>query len=891
MTSSEAQRKLPKRLNDAQAAIDTRLLDSLPDAAILTDIHGVILYWNASATRLFGWTSEQMVGRPYVERFPESVRGWMIAELGKRLEGLDWEGEYEDYRADGSRIWIHACVSRILNDSAEPVAILGISHDISKRKRTEAKLVESQRRLEEAQRIARLASWSWDPQSDRVWWSDAIYELFGLVPGEVEPSFEAFLELLHPDDRPVALERAKAVLEVGLTAHDMRLFKSDGSMIWIHSRARATRDAKGQVVRVEGTDQDITERKVAEQALRESEERYRNFVEHTLDGLMIHSSTGIILDVNTQACTMLGYTREELIGQTPFLFDVDLEHDQDCDILRGLVSGKLVVFESRHRRKDGSVFPVEIRLTPIRYQGKCTALALIRDLSHSHEAKWHREDRNRLWNHSPDMLLVANTSGVIQQVNPAWQRLLDWSEALLQGQHLLELVHADDVESVQAYLKQLVGDENQGRDVAPLQSAFAFRLRSRDGSYRSVSWSAIYVPMDEMLYGFARDITEQKRLEEQYRQSHKMEAIGKLAGGIAHDFNNLLTVISSYSDLLVARHDLSDETKDQLMSIREASDRAASLTAQLLAFGRKAIIEPRILDLNKSVEGAARLLRRVIGEDISIQMVLSSDLWQVTIDPVQLEQTLMNLAVNARDAMPRGGRLTLATSNTILPEATMPETLDCRLGQYVMLTIADTGTGMTDEVKSHLFEPFYTTKGIGKGTGLGLATVYGIVHQAGGVIHCESELGHGTTFRIYLPAVNATATVVDKSAPTIRRGQETILLVEDEQAVRQLAKLILEMHGYQVIDAACGADALQAAREHSGRIDLLLSDVVMPDLAGSELADQMRHLRTDLRVLYMSGYTDDAIVRKGVESAADAFLQKPFTPASLMQKVREVLES
>ncbi len=892
MTRPAAEAQERSRSHNPLSQIDTRLLDSLPDAAILTDVQGMIIYWNASATRLFGWTADQMIGVPYTCRYPENIRQWMIGEIAKRAAGVDWEGEYEDYRADGSRIWIYACVSRILNDAGEPIAILGISHDISKRKRTECKLLESQRRLEEAQRIARLASWSWDPRTHKVWWSDAIYELFGLLPGQVEPSFEAFLDLLHPQDRPVAIQRSRDIhAGLDMTAHDMRLIRPDGKLIWIHSRSRATRDASGNIVSIEGTDQDITERKLAEQALRESEERYRNFVEHTLDGLMIHAFDGSILDVNSQACQMLGYTRGELIGQTPFFFDCDLNQDRFSDLMQQLWDGNCVIFESRHRRKDGKLFPVEVRLRPIPFHGRPAALALIRNMSHSREAAWHREDRDRLWNHSPDMLLVADAAGVIKQINPAWRKLLGWELEQLFGQPLLELVHDEEKAVVADYLKQVVQSEPTKTGPASA-STVAFRLRARDGGFRSVSWNAIYVANEEMLYGFARDVTEQKRLEEQYRQSHKMEAIGQLAGGVAHDFNNLLTVIRSYSDLLLARCSRMDETAEQLLAIREASDRAAGLTAQLLAFGRKAIIEPKILDLNKSVEAAARLLRRLIGEDICLRTELQNDLWKVTIDPVQLEQTLMNLAVNARDAMPRGGDLLIRTCNYQVLPGQESEVNDCSPGAYVQLTVADNGLGMSAEVKRHLFEPFYTTKGVGKGTGLGLATVYGIVHQAGGVIHCDSQLGQGTAFRIYLPAMESFANTFEEIAPqTVLRGQETVLLVEDEQAVRQLAKMILEMHGYEVIEAACGAEALQAVKSHSGKIDLLLSDVVMPDLSGSDLADQVRLLRSQVRVLYMSGYTDDAIVRRGVASAADAFLQKPFTPASLTQKVREVLDN
>ncbi len=286
----------------------------------------------------------------------------------------------------------------------------------------------------------------------------------------MEPSFEAFLDLLHPQDRPVAIQRSRDIhAGLDMTAHDMRLIRPDGKLIWIHSRSRATRDASGNIVSIEGTDQDITERKLAEQALRESEERYRNFVEHTLDGLMIHAFDGSILDVNSQACQMLGYTRGELIGQTPFFFDCDLNQDRFSDLMQQLWDGNCVIFESRHRRKDGKLFPVEVRLRPIPFHGRPAALALIRNMSHSREAAWHREDRDRLWNHSPDMLLVADAAGVIKQINPAWRKLLGWELEQLFGQPLLELVHDEEKAVVADYLKQVVQSEptKTGRRARP----------------------------------------------------------------------------------------------------------------------------------------------------------------------------------------------------------------------------------------------------------------------------------------------------------------------------------------------------------------------------------------------------------------------------------------
>jgi nitrogen-specific signal transduction histidine kinase/ActR/RegA family two-component response regulator len=389
--------------------------------------------------------------------------------------------------------------------------------------------------------------------------------------------------------------------------------------------------------------------------------------------------------------------------------------------------------------------------------------------------------------------------------------------------------------------------------------------------------------------GIQADVTARRALEDQLRHAQKMEAIGQLAGGVAHDFNNLLTVINGYSDLLLADTAADDDRRDPLLGIREAGERAAALTQQLLAFGRRMIVAPQVLDVNDLVGSCSSMLRRLIGEDVSLAAVLSSSACLVQIDPGQLEQVIMNLAVNARDAMPTGGRLTITTALEQLREVT-PE---CPPGRYVRISIADTGIGMSDEVKARSFEPFFTTKGVGKGTGLGLAMVYGIVTQAGGSVQVESTVGVGTTFTIRLPEMPASATVRPTGVTTraATQGTETILLAEDEAAVRRLAKRALEMHGYIVLEADSGARALEIAASHHGHIQLLVTDVVMPDLGGRALADAIRIQRSAIKTLFVSGYTDDAVVRHGVAAEADAFLQKPYTPTSLAQKVRDVLDA
>ncbi len=388
-----------------------------------------------------------------------------------------------------------------------------------------------------------------------------------------------------------------------------------------------------------------------------------------------------------------------------------------------------------------------------------------------------------------------------------------------------------------------------------------------------------------------RDLTERRRLEDQFRQAQKMDAIGRLAGGVAHDFNNLLTVINVSGQLLMEQLPPRDPGRRLVKEIATAGERATALTAKLLAFSRKAIVEPRVLDLNEVVTQSELLLHRILGEDVRLATALDPNLRPVKVDPTHAEQIVINLAVNARDAMPRGGQLTIETRNVTLREedaVTYPE-LPC--GRYVLMAVSDTGTGMTDEVKARIFEPFFTTKEVGKGTGLGLAMVYGAVKTHRGHIAVYSEVGVGTTFKILLP-------VTDETRPgprsgeirTVPRGAETILLVEDEDTVRRLARLALEMHGYTVLEASGGVEAVRMAVEHPTPIHMLVSDVVMPVMGGREVAEALRAKRPGVKVLFVSGYTDDAIVRHGIVEATDAFLQKPFTPTSLARKVRAVLD-
>lgn len=413
-----------------------------------------------------------------------------------------------------------------------------------------------------------------------------------------------------------------------------------------------------------------------------------------------------------------------------------------------------------------------------------------------------------------------------------------------------------------------------------------------DITARKESEAFLQTAREELAKRFEERTAEHKELEEQLLQSQKLEAVGRLAGGLAHDFNNLLTGIIGYSQLSLRRLEPDDPMRANLDEIRKAGERAASLTRQILAFSRKQVLQPRVLDLNSVIGEIERMLKRMIGEDIELRTAPQTDLGNVKADPGQMEQVIMNLVVNARDAMPSGGKITIETRNVYLDETYAKEHFAVTPGYYVMLALSDTGIGMEEEIRQHIFEPFFTTKELGKGTGLGLSTVYGIIKQSGGSIWVYSEPGKGTTFKIYLPRVEESAEEYKRPVPSgdLSKGSETILLVEDDELVRKLARDVLETSGYRVLEAANGEAALAICEQNEDVIHLLLSDVVMPKLSGRDVANRLQSLHPEMRIVYMSGYANNAIVHHGVLDEGTWFIQKPFSPHELAQKVREVLD-
>ena len=622
--------------------------------------------------------------------------------------------------------------------------------------------------------------------------------------------------------------------------------------------------------------------------LSDRDSRYRSLLEQTQESVAV-GVDGKVVYANPACVAMFRYERP-VVGEDISSFYAAPDRKRVEEVVRQLTrSGTSPeLYEAVGQRGDGTTFDVEIRVTPVEWEGKSGAQAIVRDISvrKRMEADLRSsEERYRL-------LFERNLAGVYRstvdgrmlECNRAFAQMTGYSSPAEVLAQPAVAFHADPParkEFIERLRREgsLLNYENQGRrkDGSLIWAIENVSLiRSEDGT-------------EEVLLGTVFDMTERRKLEEQLLQSQKMEAVGRLAGGIAHDFNNLLTAVSGYTELLIGQLDEGDPRLESAQEIRQASRRAAALTQQLLAFSRRQVLEPRVLDLNAVIANMERMLRRVIGEDVELTTSLSPGLWRAKADPAQIEQAILNLVVNARDAMPRGGHLTLETANVEL-DAQVPSSAP---GPHVMLAVSDTGVGMDTEQQARLFEPFYTTKERGKGTGLGLSTTYGVVKQSGGSIWVYSERGQGTTFKIYLPRCEDPLDVTQEFAPPAipLTGTETALLVEDEPEVRRLVEKILSMQGYTVISAANPAEAIALSRARTSAIEILVTDVIMPGMNGRELARVLATARPTLRVLYMSGYTDAVIAQEGVLEPGTAFLAKPFTPDALARKIREVLDA
>ena len=633
-----------------------------------------------------------------------------------------------------------------------------------------------------------------------------------------------------------------------------------------------------------------------EEERKRAEERLRllsSVAEQAGDGMAVADMDGHIIFANRAWAEMHGYEHDELIGKHLSAFHNERQLKEEVKpfneqvLLKGQHEG-----EVGHKRRDGSEFPTYMTTTVLRDDhGKVVGLiGAARDITERKRAQAALRESERkyrtLVENIPQKVFLKDAKSVYVSCNEHYARDLGISPDAVVGktdydfypEEIADKYRADDRRVMESGETKEI-EEKYVRDG---EEIFVYTVKTpvKDETGNTIG-----------VFGVHEDITERKQLQEQFLQAQKMEAIGRLAGGVAHDFNNLLTVVLGYSEMLL--HNLKDgRSRSHVEAISSAAEKAGRLTSQLLAFSSKQMREPRVLNINEVVTEMGKMLRRVIGEDIELVVVLGKDLNHVRIDPGQIEQVIMNLVVNARDAMPDGGKLVIETANVGLDAEYASAHLGVQPGDYVMLAVTDTGHGMDEATQKRVFEPFFTTKEVGAGTGLGLSTVYGIAKQNEGNVWVYSEPEMGATFKVYLPVIKgerATAPV-KKMASEIPDGSETILVVEDEEVVRELAKQVLEQKSYKVLTARHGPDALIVSEQYDGTIHLLLTDVVMPEMNGKELAERLKALRSDLRVIYMSGYADAAIFQNGSVPESAAYLQKPFTPDSLLLKLREVLD-
>jgi two-component system, cell cycle sensor histidine kinase and response regulator CckA len=650
--------------------------------------------------------------------------------------------------------------------------------DISERKRAEAELLKYSQRLKLAADSGKLGIWDWNVKDNVMVWDERMFELYGITPETFPNNVDAWMNGLHPDDRKRAIDECSVAL-AGKKEFDtsFRVLHPDGTVKFLKANAMVIRENDGKDVRMIGINSDITERKNAEEALRENEERYRHMFNISNDAVFVHlgpsgGMPGRFIEVNDAACERLGYTHEELLQMSPPDIDAPETLAELPKIMEQLNQKGYVMWEGIHLTKDGRRIPVEIN--------------------------------NRLFEYHGTQMILSS----------------------------------------------------------------------------------------------ARDITERKQAEEEREQLHsqlnqaqKMESVGRLAGGVAHDFNNMLGVIQGYAEMAQDKLEQSHSVYADLDQILKAADRSTDITRQLLAFARKQIVSPKVIDLNEIVAGMLKMLLRLIDEDIDLVWVPGKRLWPIKIDPSQIDQILANLCVNARDAIAGAGKITVETGNCALDEEYCSAHVGFVSGQYVKLDVRDNGCGMDKEILSHIFEPFFTTKGVNEGTGLGLATVYGIVKQNDGFVNVYSEQGQGTTFSIYLPRYVGTITTRERefTVEPVIRGNETLLLVEDEPTILNMTATMLQRLGYKVLTASIPSEAIRLADQYSGEIHLVLSDVIMPEMNGRILTEKLMTNRPRLKCLFISGYTANVISHHGVLDDGVNFIQKPFAIRELATKIRQAL--
>lgn len=880
------------------------------------------VHWSKETFKIFGLDPAR--GTPSYSELgkcltPESLVE-METSLRKTIEqNVSFEAELEAIRPDQSRCWMLSRGEAVRDETGSIVSVRGTVLNITERKQAEGEVQESRAWLTaifDASRDGIVVE-----ENDRiVYANDAMAAVYGYdsheeVIGKNVSQFRA----LDEDQRLAKFARDRVAGEDAPSMYEYKGVRKDSSLFDVEVSVSSFQI--GGKTYIVSTLRDITERKQAqkdllirEAAKRRLAERQTAILNALPANICLIGSDGIILDVNIkwrEFALRNNYTESNSGIGDNYLEACDRASGEwaeggkaAAEGIRAVISGKSKRFELDypcHSPDDQRWF--KLMIAPIHEDPSEGVVIMHVNITEGVLAKMALSDMTleleaavlayrQVLGKSLDVICTVDKEGRFIQVSAAAKDVWGYEPEELIGRRYMDLVHPDDRDSTALMATGIMAGVST--------SDFDNRYLRKDGSVVDIMWSANWSEADGAMFCVARDVSQIKQAEkalehsaEQLRQAQKLESVGRLAGGIAHDFNNMLTTIQGYSDLTLRRLETNDPLRSNIEEIKKAGERSAALTRQLLAFSRQQVLQPVVLDLNKVIVDTVTMLHRLIGEDIQLVTSFNPKASRVKVDPGQLTQIIMNLAVNARDAMPQGGKLTIETANVILGPDYASQHIGVLSGDYVMLAMSDDGMGMSTETQEHIFDPFFTTKEIGKGTGLGLATVYGIVKQSGGDIWVYSEEGVGTTFKIYLPQVTEQVDVaeIDDTSDELLKGTGSILLVEDEEMVRTLTCRILEDCGYTVIEAHNGAEALSMCKKGDCQIDLLMTDVVMPQMGGRELAERIAKIYPHTRILYTSGYTDDAVVRHGVIEAGTNFIQKPFTPHGLALKVREVLDS
>ena len=930
MRQLELRRALVQRDAAGREARETevryhQILDSAVDYAIITtNLDGNVTSWNSGAENILGWSETEMCGQPaHVFFTPEDIADGVPEQ---EMQGAREIGRGSDerwhVRKDGSRFFALGEMMPLKSEAGVHVGYLKILRDRTLHRVNEERSRDVEMALAASEERTRLAVdatgigiFDFVPDTGSLRWDARVRDLFGVGPDEPVSYDGTFLPGLHPDDREAADAAVRSALEPGGPGmfdieYRVRSFR-DGGERWLAARGKTIFEG-GRAVRFVGSVRDVTTRRTAELALRVQEERYRLVTRATNDAIWDWDLVRDHVLWNEALHTAYGYDLAHVEPTGAWWLDRIHPDDRpgtEEDIHATIAgAGDEWSHEYRFRRADDTYADVldrgymvrGTRGEPVRMIGAMLDLSerkrderRLREMNALLEARVEEttRERDRAWQVSQDLLVVAEQDGRLASVNAAWTTHLGWNEEELVGSTFMELAHPDDLEPTFAAFA--------GVFERPLVVPYEYRLRHRAGNYRWFAWTAAFE--DGRVYASGRDVTAEKeqadalqRAEEQLRQSQKMEAVGQLTGGLAHDFNNLLAGISGSLELMQTRMSQGRLTElDRYMNAASgAAKRAAALTHRLLAFSRRQTLDPKPTDVNRLVRGMEELVRRTVGPAITVEVVAAGGLWATLVDPPQLENALLNLCINARDAMPEGGRLTVETGNRWLDWRAAAER-DLPPGQYVSLCVSDTGTGMTPDVIAKAFDPFFTTKPIGQGTGLGLSMIYGFARQSGGQVRIYSEPGDGTMVCIYLPRLFGAEETADvplelADAPRAEAG-ETVLVVDDEPTVRMLVTEVLQELGYAAIEAADGPSGLKVLQSDT-RIDLLVTDVGLPGgMNGRQMADAARVTRPDLNVLFITGFAENALVGNGLLGAGMQVMTKPFAMEALASRIKEMI--